>query len=170
MGLSVGPLLGMMLGSFSIPAELEGLIRALEGVGVQVAIAEDCPPRMKGRYLSEAGMRRLTLCPNNFRRATDLRDTLTHEAVHVAQFCSRGLLFSPRERAAMLDRLPERQRRSLLLYPSREIAREIEARALEAQPPQVAVLVARHCQPMPKLPLSAPNPTVRPSSPAGSGP
>ena len=166
MGLSVGPLLGMMLGSFSIPAELEGLIRALEGVGVQVAIAEDCPPRMKGRYVYADGVRRLTLCPNNFRRETDLSDTLTHESVHVAQFCARGLLFSTRERETMLAGLPERQRRSLLLYPSREIAREIEARALEAQPQEVAARVTQYCQPR----LPTPHPTVRPSSPAGSGP
>ena len=170
MGLSVGLLVGAMIGNLTIPAELEGLVAALAQARVQVAIAEQCPPQMKGWYVAEGLDRRLILCPNNFRRETDLRDTLSHEAVHGAQFCARGLLFSPQERQAMLEQLPQRQRQSLLLYPAREIAREIEARALEEQPSQVATLVARHCHRMMPPVLPTPLPGVRPSSPAGSGP
>jgi hypothetical protein len=88
--------------------------------------------------------RRFIVCVDNHRTVSELKDTIRHEAVHVAQTCNGGPLYTPH---SIYAKAKDSQLWSLREYPKHVRVREIEAQVLAANSTDqdIVQLLARYC-------------------------
>jgi hypothetical protein len=90
---------------------------------------------------------RLTICVANHNGDNEeLRDTVLHEAVHVAQTCKGEHLFTPVSIVKAAD--PEMVLFLSDKYPKDQFVRELEARVIARDQDEVFVtdLIKKHCK------------------------
>lgn len=123
-----------------LPADLQGLARALESHGFRVRIA--LPPQRQSYGLFESRSRTLWISPLSFELGIG-RQTFLHEATHAVQSCPNGVL-RPIGWRFTLDPAVGRGISALLTtgYAHGNWAVEQEAFALQGQPDAVPRLLA----------------------------
>lgn len=131
--------------------QLRGLFNAIKATGTEIAVdlPEVCSNNlMMGKYQYQRGvLDRLTICVHNHNgNSEELYDTILHEAVHVAQFCKGGNLFTPV--SIVKSSTPEDIVFLNERYPQEQFAMELEARVIAREQDEVYVtnLIKEHCK------------------------
>ena len=130
---------------------VRALFEAITATGTQIAV--DHPsvcsdPQMLGKYqYTPRVLDRLTICIKNHKGdSVELRDTVLHESVHVAQICKGGPIFSPASlvKAADAEEIVFLNQR----YPQAQFISELEARVIARDQDEVYVteLIKKHCK------------------------
>ena len=143
---SIVALAVLTAGAFFMPAhatpQLRNLLAAVQATGTRVvfdhpSICRD--PEIYGMYTYRPGtIDRLTVCIDNHRGdSAELRNTVLHEAVHVAQTCKGGVLFTVGSiRGAAY---PEELSHVGKYYTSSQFDSELEARVIAREQDEVFV-------------------------------
>ena len=132
------------------------IVQALTALGIPVFDGgkngfKQCEPRENGTYtlgFYNPKHNAMVLCTNNGDEAT-MKETLTHEAVHVLQDMRAGLdnvnlKTYETDINSFAKTLPERHVDLIVkLYPREQWAEEIEARALQTNPVMVGEILAK---------------------------
>jgi hypothetical protein len=126
------------------------LFNAVKATGTEVAVDHPAVCNDKGvmgMYQYQRGVvDRLTICVANHNGDNmELRDTVLHESVHVAQACKGGHLYNPVSIVQVAD-----PREVVFLnqrYPQAQFQRELEARVIAREQDEVFVtnLIKEHC-------------------------
>ena len=130
---------------------MKALFSAITATGTTIAVDDPVlckDPELMGRYtFKENVIDQLTICLANHKGDNaELYDTILHEAVHVAQFCNGGPLFSPESiyssaLATEVDTINSG-------YPKSQSYTELEARVIAREQDEVFVtkLIEEHCK------------------------
>jgi hypothetical protein len=126
------------------------LFNAVKATGTEVAVdhpAVCSDKEVMGMYQYQRNViDRLTICVANHNGDNmELRDTVLHESVHVAQACKGGHLYNPVSIVQVAD-----PREVVFLnqrYPQAQFQRELEARVIAREQDEVFVtnLIKEHC-------------------------
>jgi hypothetical protein len=130
---------------------IRALFEAIKATGTEVvadhpSVCSD--PNVMGMYqYTPRVMDRLTICIQNHKGdSAELRDTVLHESVHVAQACKGGPIFSPVSLVKAAD--PEDVVFLNQRYPQGQFITELEARVIARDQDEVYVtnLIKQHCK------------------------
>jgi hypothetical protein len=130
---------------------VRALFETIKATGTEVvadhpSVCSD--PKVMGMYqYTPRVMDRLTICIQNHKgNSAELRDTVLHESVHVAQACKGGPIFSPVSlvKAADAEDVVFLNSR----YPQSQFIIELEARVIARDQDEVYVtnLIKQHCK------------------------
>lgn len=127
------------------------LFNAIKATGTTVAL--DLPSVCKDRQVmgmyeyQHKVLDRLTICVANHNgNSAELRDTVLHESVHVAQACYGKHLFTTESIVSVSN--PKEVLFVSQSYPRNQVARELEARVIAREQDEVYVtnLIKEHCK------------------------
>jgi len=131
----------------------EAIVRKLDSLGVRFVRPTSCPEGLAGKYAPES--KTLTLCPVAIQDDSLHIETLTHEAVHVAQECVNGPLVRmvPASRldsySKILGKLLQNKWEDVVAYTKGlsdvDRFREWEAYAYEGNPTKVSKILNAVC-------------------------
>lgn len=144
-----------LVASFVAPVhatpQLRGLFAAIEATGTTIAIDDQrfCNDQnIMGMYTFQRNViDQLTICVDNHKGdAAELRDTVLHESVHVAQACKGGPIFTVQSLLPHVNRYEANH--VITTYPQQQHHVEIEARVIAADQDEVYVtnLIKEHCK------------------------
>lgn len=138
-------------GAANATPSVTALLNAVKATGTSIAV--DHPQVCKdksvlGMYQYQRNViDRFTICVANHNGdSNELRDTVLHEAVHVAQACKGSHLFTPVSIVRAAD--PEEVVFLNQRYPQQQFQRELEARVIAREQDEVFVtnLIKEHCK------------------------
>jgi hypothetical protein len=138
-------------GAANATPNVAALFNAIKATGTSVAIdhPQVCADKtLLGMYQYQRNViDRLTICVANHNGDNnELRDTVLHESVHVAQACKGGHLFNP----VTIVRAADPQEVVFLnqRYPQGQFQRELEARVIAREQDEVYVtnLIKEYCK------------------------
>jgi hypothetical protein len=148
--LLIGSLL-LFSGAANATPTVMALFNAIKATGTSVAIdhPQVCADKaVLGMYQYQRNvLDRLTICVANHNGDNnELRDTVLHESVHVAQACKGGHLYTPVTIVRAAD--PEEVIFLNQHYPQDQFQRELEARVIAREQDEVFVtnLIKEHCK------------------------
>ena len=129
---------------------VSALFAAIRATGTQIYIDHpyECKdPTMMGSYTyARNQIDQFTVCVANHKGdSAELADTIRHEAVHVAQACKGGPLYSL---SSIFNVSTQQERATVSTYPQHQRARELEARVIARDQDEVYVtnLIKEHCK------------------------
>jgi hypothetical protein len=130
--------------------QLQALFSTIQATGTRVAVDDPrvCrDPGLMGIYEYQRGViDQYTICVTNHRgNNAELYDTVLHEAVHVAQACKGGSLFS--YESIIKAAKPNEIQTVGSGYPNQQFNHELEARVIARDQDEVFVtnLLKQHC-------------------------
>ena len=138
-----------------VPASHRNLAQAINDAGVTIydgRNTKECRANEEGRLMGyyQGHANYMVLCTNNGTMAEMLK-TLTHEAVHMFQDCHTGGINSngvqpTGEWKKLISRLSDKHVNEIqAFYPEHKWGHEVEARAFENSPNQVASGIGAFC-------------------------
>jgi len=138
-------------GAANATPSVDALFNAIKATGTSIAVdhPQVCKDKsIMGMYEYQRNvLDRLTICVANHKGDNnELRDTVLHESVHVAQTCRGSYLFTPESivRAANPQEIIFLNQR----YPQAQFQTELEARVIARDQDEVFVtnLIKQHCK------------------------
>ena len=138
-----------------VPATHRALAQAITNVGVTIydgRNTKECKANEEGRLMGyyDGHANYMVLCTNNG-TMDELLVTLTHEAVHMVQDCRTGGIKSNKVQPAtewkkLVSYLNDQHVNEIqAFYPEHKWGHEVEARAFELSPNQVAAGIGAYC-------------------------
>jgi hypothetical protein len=130
---------------------VDGLFRAIKNAGTSIVVDDPklCKdPKLMGyyEYIPSVSDRIVVCVANHKGDSAELRDTVLHESVHVAQACAGGPLFSV-ESIVEGSKAPE-VLSVVANYSDEQFHRELEARVIAREQDEVYItnLIHTHCK------------------------